>query len=1062
MTWTVEAVARFGAACKAKLAGPGDREAAIRSPIETLIGAAAAGLGLSAVPYDEVRDVDRAVRPDYAIAVNGAITGYIEVKKPGGSIDPDTFTGHNKRQWERQRDLPNLMYTNGTEWRLWRDGEPVGDPVHLSGGTLDNVGANLTAPAAFEQLLTDFLRWKPAPITSVGALVRAVAPLTRLLRGEVLDELATERAAVRAGGDEFEQPFMGLARDWRRMLFPTATDGVFADGYAQAVTFALLLARTEGLSLDGSLHEVGARLGAAHSLMGRALQLLTDNVAADFKVTLDLLVRVIGAVDWARIRRGRRDLYLHLYEHFLDAYDPELRKQSGTYYTPHEVVEEMTRLAEEALVARLGKNTGFADPAVVTVDPAMGTGTYLHNIVERVAEIVRERDGAGLVPSTVTDLARRLVGFELQMGPYAVAELRTSDLLRDLEAQLPGGGLRLFVTDTLDDPHAEITQLGSGLELIAASRRKANKVKAGERVTVVIGNPPYRERAEAMGGWVENGDPSQGTAPPLDAFRAPGNGLAEYVLKNLYVYFWRWGTWKVFDAHRDTATAGAGVVCFISTSGYLRGPGFKGMREYLRRTCSEGWVIDLTPEGQTPDVPTRIFPGVRQPLAIGLFVRTLDTDPDSPATIRYTAVHGRQADKFAALRSIDLNGDRWRRVRTTWQAPLTPAAEGAWDEYPALAQLMPWTAPGIKPNRTWVYAPSPGILAERWKRVTAETSLARKKEFFRESRDATLHKTKDPLPGTDTAQGTRIPFRKEVGPPPAAVRVGYRSFDRQWIIPDSRLLHGPSPDLWRARIPGQVFVIEQHAKPISDGPGVVFTALIPDMDHFKGSEGGRALPMLHPGGRPNLAPGLTEALADRFQRPVAPGDVLAYVAAVVAHPGFTTRFTDELTTPGIRVPITADPDLWSQSVKLGRGLVWAHTYGAACADPAGRPEDSVRFPASDPRRILNHTPVTACPIPWGTTMGRGGSASEQASGGRSQGPCSTTPSAAGTSSNRGSTIARPPLAGRRPARSTRYTSTPGPLSGPLSSSSCCRRSPASLRRNRHRPNYSSGSSTVSS
>ncbi|GAB3356830.1 hypothetical protein [Modestobacter lapidis] len=55
---------------------------------------------------------------NYAIAVNGAITGYIEVKKPGASVDPDSFTGHNKRQWERQRDLPNLIYTNGTEWRL--------------------------------------------------------------------------------------------------------------------------------------------------------------------------------------------------------------------------------------------------------------------------------------------------------------------------------------------------------------------------------------------------------------------------------------------------------------------------------------------------------------------------------------------------------------------------------------------------------------------------------------------------------------------------------------------------------------------------------------------------------------------------------------------------------------------------------------------------------------------------------------------------------------------------------------------------------------------------------
>src|SRR5699024_4122194 len=109
------------------------------------------------------------------------------------------------------------------------------------------------------------------------------------------------------------QPFTGLAQDWRALLFPTADDATFADGYAQAVTFALLLARTEGIGLTGQpLHEIGAQLGDDHSLMGRALQLLTSDVAADFRVTLDLLVRVVDAVQWDRVRKGRRDTYLHL------------------------------------------------------------------------------------------------------------------------------------------------------------------------------------------------------------------------------------------------------------------------------------------------------------------------------------------------------------------------------------------------------------------------------------------------------------------------------------------------------------------------------------------------------------------------------------------------------------------------------------------------------------------------------------------------------------------------------------------------------------------------------
>lgn len=296
--WFAAAVSSFGTTCKAKLAGPGDPEAAIRSPLEAFIGDVAAHLRLNVTAYDEVTDSERRVRPDYAIRVGGAITGYIEVKQPGASIDPSTFRGHNREQWERQKDLPNLIYTNGTEWRLWRDTEPVGDPARTTGGPLRDAGGSLDAGEDLLGLLTNFLRWEPAPITSVNALVNAVSPLTRLLRGDVLDQLRVERRALDDDPDAVGLCFVGLASDWKNLLFPTASDDVFADGYAQAVTFALLLARTEDIPLDQPLHSIGSALGGTHSLMGKALQILTEDVRTSFAVTLDLLVRVIGAVRW--------------------------------------------------------------------------------------------------------------------------------------------------------------------------------------------------------------------------------------------------------------------------------------------------------------------------------------------------------------------------------------------------------------------------------------------------------------------------------------------------------------------------------------------------------------------------------------------------------------------------------------------------------------------------------------------------------------------------------------------------------------------------------------------
>jgi hypothetical protein len=156
-----------------------------------------------------------------------------------------------------------------------------------------------------------------------------------------------------------------------------------------------------------------------------------------------------------------------------------------------------------------------------------------------------------------------------------------------------------------------------------------------------------------------------------------------------------------------------------------------------------------------------------------------------------------------------------------------------------------------------------------------------------------------------------------------------------------------------------LFLVEQHTEPISSGPGVVFTTLIPDMHYFKGSEGGRVLPMLYPDGSPNVAPGLLVRLGQRFGTTVTAPDLVAYVAAVTAHPAFTARFVEELLTPGIRVPLTADPDVFRKALMLGHELIWAATYGATFADPGVGPLGSIVYRVADPRRVRNLTPIDA-------------------------------------------------------------------------------------------------------
>lgn len=947
------AVSVFGATATPKLAGPGEPEDQLRSPLETLLVSVAKDLGLKVNPVGESSLSDLKVRPDYAIEVDGALAGYIEVKAPGKGADPTAWSARSRdrQQWEKLKELPNVLYTDGNSWALYNRGVGNGPVIRLAGDVRTG-GASLTTDGpGLAAVLDAFLRWEPQAPRTLSALVNSVAGLCRLLREEVTEALAKEQ---QTGG-----PFTNLAADWRELLFPDADEKQFADGYAQTVTFALLLARVERIEFTGQpISEIARQLGKGHSLMGKALSVLTDDSLGSLTRTIDTLLRVVGAVDWGRfedepqldlgLKQAKRptkrtDPYLHLYEKFLEVYDPELRKQTGSYYTPVQVVDAMIGMVDDLLKDRLGQPLGFASDHVTVVDPAMGTGTYLLNVIEHAASAIAEDQGEGSVPARLRKMAGRVIGFERQAGPYAVAEMRAYEALRRHKTEAPKNGLRLYVADTLDDPNAAEAHMYAGLEPIARSRREANRVKRDEPVMVVIGNPPYKDKAKGDGGWIEAGNKEAGEEPPMKAFRADGNGKYEYVLSNLYAYFWRWATWKVFDHHPERP---AGVVAFITTSGYTTGQGFAGMREYIRRACDEGWIIDLSPEGHQPDISTRVFPGVAQPLCIGIFARYGTDDPGTAARIHHRAVEGRREKKFEALADIALGGASWQDCPHGWQDRFAPEQGADWLSMPAVADLLPWQAPGIKPNRTWVYSPDPPTLAERWVTLVLSPN-DQKPALFRESRDANLTKVGPPLAGQPAKP---YPFAEEGGPVPKPVRVAYRSFDRQWLIPDARLLHAPSPDLWRAHGERQVYATEQHAHAFEGGPALTFAAHPPDMHHFNG-RGGRVLPLYrnHATATPNLAPGLLGLLTERLGTTVTPEDVLAYVAAVTAHDGFTKMFAAELDAPGVRVPLTASYDLYQEAVVLGREVLWLHTYGDRYADPSnGRPATSPRLP--DDRR----------------------------------------------------------------------------------------------------------------
>jgi predicted helicase len=687
------------------------------------------------------------------------------------------------------------------------------------------------------------------------------------------------------------------------------------------------------------------------------------------------MARVFDAVNWAALSKGDSDAWLYFYEHFLEVYDNKLRKRTGSYYTPPEVVNAMVRLVDDALRGPLfARPDGLAARDVTIADPAVGTGTFLLGVLRKIARTVSDDLGPGSVPGALEDAARRLIGFELQFGPFAVAQLRLlaeyGDLLEEAGARGTLPVSRLFITDTLGNPFVEDEYIPAILQPVAQSRRDANQIKQTERITVVIGNPPYKEKAEGRGGWIEGG--SAGREAPLERWRPPPDwkvGAHAKHLRNLYVYFWRWASLKVFGAGWQDATGlpdsdEEGIVCFITVAGFLNGPGFQKMRSDLRASCSDIWIIDCSPEGHQPDVSTRIFQGVQQPVCIVLAARQKSKKADVPARVHFRALpEGRREQKFAALADMRLDDGSWLVGVGDWRGSFFPEATGQWADFPTLRSLFRYDGSGVMPGRTWIIAPERESLAKRWTRLIVEINAVEKERLFHphlrkgEPGDKHIRKiVRTGLSGHSTPQRAII---DENGPPFELTRYAFRSFDRQWIIPDPRLINQPNPKLWEVFSENQVFLTAPDDRSPENGPALTFSADLPDLHHYNG-RGGRVFPLWanERAGLSNIAATVLSHLAEAYGHDVAPPDLMAYLAAVMAHPAFTHRFAGDLKQPGLRVPITADAALFAHAVELGREVVWLHTYGERFDDP------SANRPRQPPRLDRVHAPT----IPVGGTI----------------------------------------------------------------------------------------------
>ena len=657
--------------------------------------------------------------------------------------------------------------------------------------------------------------------------------------------------------------------------------------------------------------------------------------------TAAALDRVDRAAFFTRFDAG--DAVPYFYEPFLEAFDPDLRKDLGVWYTPAEVVRYMVARVDKTLKADLGIADGLAADNVYVLDPCCGTGAYLAEVLRRIAANLQSKGLGALAGATVKQAAtERVFGFEIMPAPFVVAHLQVGLTLQALDAPLTdapassssfvpspsGRGLELapdwirgrgcpapadrpgiFLTNALTGWEPRTTKPLPFPEL-EEERDRAEQVKQATRILVILGNPPYNGFAGVA--VDEERELSEAYRTTKRVRKPEGQGL-----NDLYVRFFRMADRRIAEK------TGQGVVCFISNYSWLDGLSFTGMRERyveafdaVRIDCLNGDKYKtgkLAPDG-TPDPSIFSTPGDPVGIQVGTAITTLVRKGNhAPAEdIGFRHLWG-QAKREELLETAEAEPSvlyEWIKPVLPLGLPFAPTAvsEG-WFEWPTLPELFPVSFPGVKTSRD-------GFLVD----VDLARLKQRVAEYFNKALSHEEIARRYPSVMKTTARFDARAVRETLlargGPEETGfMRFAYRPFDHRWVYweAETKLLdekraeyrpHVFAGNLWleaREREAKEDFSRGTFVRDLADNFGNGLSNFFPVWLRNDGEIETNSIDTR----RPNLSAAVQRYL-NRLNANVE--DLFHHVLAVLHDPTYRTANAGALRMEWPRIPLPGWPD----------------------------------------------------------------------------------------------------------------------------------------------------------
>ncbi|HCQ20084.1 MAG: DNA methyltransferase [Aphanizomenon flos-aquae MDT14a] len=618
--------------------------------------------------------------PDFLVK-NGVLdVGHIEAKDISISLKKVEKTAQMGRYFQA---LGNLILTDYLEFRWYVQGELT---LTAALGTIDKnkkIKLDKEGIQEVDQLLQQFLLAKVPQITTPKDLAKRMASLAQLMR----DAIKTALNDVDKGGTLREQ-----LESFQRVLIKDLTVEQFADMYAQTICYGLFAARCNTDNVQTFSRETAAfKLPKTNPFLRSIFgQIAGPDLDDRISWAVDNLARILQQTEMAEIlkdfgkRTRREDPVVHFYETFLAEYDPKMRESRGVYYTPEPVVNYIVKSVDYILKHKFNISKGLADSKkikvpnpkgegtiethqVLILDPAVGTGTFIHNVIDFIYDKFKSQKG--MWSSYVSQhLLPRLFGFELLMAPYTVAHIKLVLQLQELGYDFSSEErLRIYLTNTLQEAF-QIPPADGFMNRIRDEAEAAKDIKQDVPVMVILGNPPYSYESINTDPWI--------VGLVRDYYQVDGKPLGERNPKGLlddYVKFIR------FAQHRVSET-GYGIVALITNHGYLDNPTFRGMRQNLMQTFDEIYVLDLHGNSKKKEVcpdgsqDKNVF-DIQQGVAISIFIK-YEHSQQKLATVYHADLWGMRevyenkelvGGKYHWLAENDISSTEWRILKPEFE-----------------------------------------------------------------------------------------------------------------------------------------------------------------------------------------------------------------------------------------------------------------------------------------------------------------------------------------------------------------------------------------------------------